>query len=397
MRAIYKYLDHFDKAELERLAGDQEGLCVSLFLPIHTVAGHETQADALRLRKLIDQAERALATRAMTPAAIEQLLAPVATLAEPNREFWGAQRKGLAIFVAQDHLLVYRLPLPLPELVTVDRRFCLLPLLPLIDGEDHFYLLALSQNAIRFFQGTRYQVEEVELTDTPTSLADALRYDEAERSLQLHSATNGAAYGRRPAIFHGQGVPGDEKIVHNNLLRFFHMVEREVTARLTRERAPLVLAGVEADQGLYRQVNHYPYLMDHGIAGNPDRLAKEALHAAAWAIVASYFQAAQERAYTRYAQLAGRADGHTVTDIKNVVLAAVYHQVETLFVLPSPPIWGKYVPEGHQVVVHKAAEAEDEELVNLAVVHTLHNHGAAYLVKQNELPDVTALAAILRH
>lgn len=392
----YKDINHFSKAEFSTLVAEREGPCVSFFLPLSAWRGHEGQAAPLHLRALVAQAEQQLLARGLPAAAIERLLTPVTTLAAPHREVWTPQPHSLALFVAPDCFLFYRLPLPLSERVIVDRRFYIVPLVPLVDGEDCFYTLALSQNAVRLFQGARYQMTEIELTDAPTSLADLLRYDEVERSLQLHTSGSSTGRGPSPAIFHGQGVSGDEKVVHANLLRFFHAVERAVTARLLKERAPLVLAGVAVDQGLYRKINRYPCLETHGIPGNPDKLTADALHGPAWAIVEPYFQQAPERALMRYRQGAGQGDGHTVSDIQNVVLTAAYHQVDSLFTTLSCQIWGRFIADSHQVILHKTAEAGDEELVNLAVIHTLSSQGAAYLVEPKQLPTGVTVAAILR-
>lgn len=396
MRA-YKDIDHFDNVELSTLIDNHEGPCVSFFLPLSAWLDHGGQAVPLHLRALVAQAEQQLITQGMPATVVEQLLAPVANLAAPNRKLWAPQPHDLALFVAPDRFLFYRLPLSLPELVMVDQRFYITPLLPMIDGNECFYLLTLSQNTVRLWQGTRTKLTEIQLTNTPTSLAETVRYDEFERSLQLHSTGSDAHHGRRPdAIFHGQGVAGDEKIVHANLVRFFQAVEQEVTALVSKQRVPLLLAGVATDQGLYRQVNRYPKLLDQGIPGNPDRTSLDTLHEAAWAIVAPLFQYASAHALAHYHQLAGQGEGHTMNEIKNVVLAAVYHQIDMLFVTPTSQIWGKFIPEGHQVVVHKTREPGDEELVNLAVMHTLYNHGTAYLVAPEQLSDTTAVAAILR-
>lgn len=388
-----KDLDRFDKVELETLLSEREGPCVSLFLPTAAVSGRELQAETLLLRNLLNQATARLLAQGLPPAEIEQLLAPVSAVAEPNKAFWHDQRNGLAIFAAPAYCLAYRLPITLPALAVVDQHFYLRPLLPIMDCDEDFYVLALSQNSVRLFHGTRYQMTELEVTDMPTCLGEVLRYDEFERSLQLHTVGSKTISSRAPAVFHGQGVSGDETIIHTSLLRFFHTVERIVTGRLTRTHAPLLLAGVAADQGLYRQVNHYPHLLERGIPGNYDKATAHALHDAAWKIMAPYFLEARNRAITRYQQLAGQGDGHTMTEIKNVVLAAVYHQVDTIFTPPNIQLWGRFIPEGHQVVTHKEAEPGDEELINLAVVHTLKNNGAAYLVG----PEASTVAAILRH
>lgn len=392
---ILKALNRLAYAETAALLAPREGPCLSFFLPTSPADGYPTSTSLL-LRNLLDQATAQVAAQGQALFLIEQLLAPLTTIANAG-ELWRYQQKGLAFFVAPQLCLGYRLPLALPACVVVDHAFYIKPLLPIIDGEYQFYLLALSQKAVRLFHGDRYQMTEMALADTPTSLAAALQYDEFERTLQLHSAGSRVGQGRRPAIFHGQGIAGDETIVHANLLRFFHDVERTVTNRLSRTHAPLILAGVDADQGLYRQVNHYPHLLPQGIAGNYDRAMPAVLHELAWPLVAPYFAQACDHALARYHQLAGQGDGHTVTDIKNVVLASVYHQVDTIFVRSSDTIWGKFIPEGHQVVVHKEDEPGDEELINLAVIHTLQNHGRAYLLTPEQMPEPTPVAAILRH
>lgn len=393
---VLKTLNRFDQAEIAALLTPREGPCLSFFLPTSPVDGHTMAAEPLLLRNLLDQATAQLSAQGLTTPQIEQLLAPLTATANAG-ELWRYQQKGLAFFVAPQLCLGYRLPLALPACVVVDHSFYIKPLLPIIDGVDQFYLLALSQKAVRLFHGDRDQMTDLALTNTPTSLAAALQYDEFTRTLQLHTAGSSTGQGRPPAIFHGQGVAGDETIVHANLLHFFHSVEHAVTSRLTRTHAPLILAGVDADQGLYRQVNHYPGLLPQGIPGNQDRTAPTALHELAWPLVAPYFAQACDHALTRYRQLAGQGDGHTMTAIKDVVLAAAYHQVDTILTTPSAAIWGRFIPEGHQVVVHKEAEPGDEELINLAVIHTLQNHGTAYLMTPEQMPEPTAVAAILRY
>lgn len=384
MCVIYKDLERFDKAELDILLNDREGPAVSLFLPVAAASGRGVQAETLALHNLRNQATAHLTARGLTTAQIVDLLAPVAAMTAANPLLWGDRRRGVAIFVTPSCCLVYRVPVRLPALAVVDQHFYIRPLLPMIDGDESFYILALSQNTVRLFQGAAYQLTAVPLPDTITSLVEALHSDEFERHLQLHTPAL--------AIGHGQGGTEDEAIVRPNRLRGFHAVAQAVTNRLSRTHAPLLLAGSAADQGLYRQVNRYPHMLEQGIVGNYDQAPAQFLHNAAWPIVAPYFLGARNRAIARYHQLAGLGDGHTMTEIKNVVLAAVYHQVDTIFAPADMQIWGRFIPEGHQVVSHKEAEPGDEELVNLAVLYTLKNNGAAYLVGS----EAHTVAAILR-
>jgi hypothetical protein len=81
------------------------------------------------------------------------------------------------------------------------------------------------------------------LTDVPTSIAEALQYDDAEKSLQFHTATSqGGSGGDGSAIFHGQG--GGNNDHKDGLLCYFRKVSNELESFLKNEQAPLILAGV---------------------------------------------------------------------------------------------------------------------------------------------------------
>jgi hypothetical protein len=49
------------------------------------------------------------------------------------------------------------------------------------------------------------------LEDVPTSIAEALKYDDPEKNLQFHTGTTGGGGGERSAMFHGQGAGNDEQ------------------------------------------------------------------------------------------------------------------------------------------------------------------------------------------
>lgn len=396
MCASYRHADTLDRQAIEHLLVAPEGPCISFFLPIYSRGSHEVPTEPLRLKRLLETAEHQLAMQGLGTAQIESFLTPVSALTEPNKEYWLQQSEGLALFVTPGVFQSYWVTFPIPERVVVDRRFAITPLLPILAGEETFFLLALSQNAVRFFQGNRDQLTAVALPDAPASLAEALRYDEAERSLQLHSTGSATRPGRRPAVFHGQGVAGDEAIVRSNLRRYLQAVARAVAAHLATEKAPLVLAGVDVDQGLYRQVADNPQLLAQGIPGNPDRVSEKALHASAWQLVAGHFQQAKADAVARYQQLAGQDDGRTVDKLSEVLRAAIYQAVDTLLISNTEPIWGRWVAAESQVLIHEQANPGDEDLVNWAVVQTLNNRGAVYQVEPAQLPATAVLAAILR-
>jgi hypothetical protein len=179
--------------------------------------------------------------------------------------------------------------------------------------------------------------------------------------------------------------------VKDDLLRYFQQVDRGLHDVLRTERDPLVLASVEYLWPIYRQANTYPHLLEQGIAGSPDRLTDPELHARAWALVQPHFQQAQRKAAALYDQLAGT--GRTAKDLAEVVRAASEGRIEVLFVAWGQERWGTFTASTG-VTVHEEAEPGDEDLLNLAAVHTLRHDGTVYVVPPEEVPGGGLLAGI---
>lgn len=376
--------------ELFSLAADKSEACLSIYMPTHRL-GTQTQQDPIRFKNLTREAEEKLIAKGLRSQDARDLIQRVHAI--DDYLFWQHQSDGLTIFISNNVFSYYCLPLDFPELVVVSDRFHLKPLLPLLSGDGQFYILALSQNQVRLCQGTRYSVKEVELEDVPTSIAEALKYDDPEKNLQFHTGTTGGGGGDRSAMFHGHGSGNDAQ--KDNLLRYFRKVNAGLQELLKNQHCPLILAGVDYLLPIYQQANTYPHLLDGGITGNPDELKAEELHAPAWKIVQPYFEQAMQEARSRYQELAG--SGQTATNIQDVVPAAYYQRVESLFVPVGQQKWGLFDPDTSKVQVHSEQETGDEDLMDLAALHTLLNGGTVYAVEPEKVPGDAAIVATLRY
>ncbi len=380
--------DLFGREDIELLTGPREGPCVSAFLPTHRM-GPGTEQDSLRLKNLLAEAEARLVQGGLRTPTARELLAPALDLLD-ERVFWQHQSDGLALFLAPGWWRSFRFPLELPELTVVADRFYLKPLLPLLSGDGRFYILALSQNEIRLLEGTRERVHEVELEDVPGSLREALRYDDPQKERLFHVA---GREGGAVAVFHGHGIGGE--VDKERIGRYLRLVDAGLREVLGDQRAPLVLAGVEYEQAMYREVSGYPALVDEGISGNPDRLRPEELHERAWTLVEPLFRQGQNEAADRYRELAGT--GMTTGDLEASLTAAQEGRVEVLFVSLSEQRWGKADTETGRITVNEEPEPGDEDLLDLAAVRTLLASGTVYALPSDQIPGGTSVAAILRY
>lgn len=370
--------------------------CVSIYMPLHR-AGPETQQDPIRLKNLLRDAEdRLLASGIRTPD-VRALLAPATQLTLGSR-FWTHGQTGLAVLIGPDFFRALRLPLTFDELVVVNDRLHLKPLLPLFNMDARFYILALSMNGNRLLEGSRYEVHEQAVEDIPKSLADTLRFDEFEEQMRFNISQ--ASVGERGegavmGVIHGQGEMHATK--KTNILRYFQQIDAGLKDFLGEQHVPLVLAGVEYLLPIFREASDYPYLMEEAIHGNPEDMRPDELHAEAWKIVEPFFRQEQEQAADLYQRLTGKKTGRASANLEEVVQAAYSGRVGQVFIPTDVEVWGVYDLANNKVQVDEAADVENMDLLNFIATQTLLNGGVVYAVEPDAMPEPATVAAIFRY
>ncbi len=377
--------------DLTTLINFQDDLCITIYLPTFR-AGAETRQGRIRLKNLIRAAEERLIKSGLRSPQAGQLLEPLKKLTIDDL-FWQHQSEGLAIFLSSDIFIFYHLPINFEEFLQVGKRFHLKPLLPLLGEDGLFYVLALSQNAVRLLQCSRSSVRELELDNIPQSLAEALQFDDPEKQLQYHSHTLDGSRRQAAAIFHGHGGVADD--AKDNILRYFRLIDRGLQEIMREETSPLFLAGVSFLHPIYREANTYGALVEEGIPGNPDDLNPEDLKTLAWPLAEQYFRQDAQEALNRFGPLKGT--GKTTYNIIEALPAAYHGRVEALFIAQGAGQWGSFDPQTNAVNIHPQAEPGDEDLFDLSAIQTIINGGKVYVREQDQVPDGQLLAALFRY
>ncbi|WP_194021062.1 hypothetical protein [Nodosilinea sp. LEGE 07298] len=375
------------QSEFKRLSQSASDYSASIYLPTH-VAGPEIQQDPIRLKNLLGEAETKLLAAGMDKRGVQQLLQPAFDLLEDDH-FWRHQSQGLALFLTAEAMELYRLPLEFELLVVVGDRFHLKPLLPLFSSDRYFYLLALSQNQVRLYQATRYHISEVDLERVPTSLAEALRYDDPQAQLQFHNVSGS---GSTPN-YHGHGVGTDDN--KENIQRFLRTVNEGLHSYLNQEDAPLVIASVDYLQPIYREVNTYPHLLEDGVSGNPDEAKPDDLREAAWKKVSALLEASHQQAMVHYNNL--KSTDQASDRLPDLLPAACRGQVDVLFTKANAHCWGQFDFNSGQLQQHDQPQPHDQDLLDLVAVQTFLQGGTVYLLDEEAMPTQTPVAAVYRY
>ncbi len=384
--------DLVNRADLETLAStDGDPPFVSLLSPTHRV-GVDVDVDRLAWKNVLSGAEDALAERGMRRPEITDLLAPARALHQDTLA-WQHMGDGLAMYLRPGWHRTLRVPMALPELVSVGDRFLLGPLLPMISGDEHFLVLALSQRALRLFEGTRQRMAEVDLTGVPTDLRDVVAPAEPRSDTMARPATSaGGTAGR--AVYYGHGA-ADEGYRKEDVISFLREVAGGLHGKLAGRTAPLVLVGLEDLVAGYREVNGYRHLVGTAITSNADEMSADDLHRSAWSLVEQRVDAARDHAISVFHQLKGT--GRVSSDPQAVRQAAHEGRVETLFMTADPWCWRQDETGQLRVVeMGRAGPLAECERLDATVVGTLRTGGQVHATPSQVVPG-SDVAAIFRY
>jgi hypothetical protein len=323
--------------DLKKLAAI-DGPCLSVFQPLLTKS--ET-----RLNAAAQKADVLLTEKGFNAADREEFLRPIFKIAE-NTD-WSGRTGSMVVFRAPGFTQASFWPDTLKPQVHLTDEFFILPLLAGVAAQRNFWILTLSLHKIRLFRGTLQGLSEVVLPkELPRNLADAGGFDKPDHDLES-----------QPAPY-----------LHD----FFKMVDRAIQPILAGSADPLILAAVEREIALYREVNTYAALSEQTIHGSPESLGEPRLHKAALELIAANPENAIEKVRREMDAAAGR--GLLVTDLGAIHEAAGIGQVERLFFDANP--------------------RADENLINATALAVIHNSGTVIC---SEALGGSGVAAILRY
>jgi hypothetical protein len=386
-------MDERDRETLKRLARHDGWPAVSIYLPVHR-AGSETQQDPIRLKNLLIQAGEALVKGGVRAPDAEESLGDAWDL-QRDPSFWREGFDGLALFIAAGTFEAFRTTRRLPEHLRVGQKFLLRPLMRALSPDLSFFVLALSKNHVRLFQGTPDEVHELDPEGVPQGLAEALKYDDYETHVQFHSRTpaGAAGRGRRSAMFHGHS-PGENH--KDNLLRYFRMVDAGLKELLPAD-VPLLLAGVDYLLPIYREANTYAHLLDEEITGNPDESPAHEIHAEALALLEPHLSAGVQRAVETFTE--GRGSDTASADLRRIVPAALEGRIDTLIVGDQDTAWGMYDTTSDHMTVRSHPDNGDIDLLDHAAAATLLHGGTVHVLPAEQVRKATGsdAAAVFRY
>lgn len=369
------HTDHVSTDDIDLLLEAQAVPCVSFHLPTSAFT-RETDQDQIILKNLRSEAFEQMTAMGLRRPDAEAILLPVDVLLE-DASFWPYLSDGLAIYCSPDVHAIHRLPIRFEPVVRVGDRFHLRPLIPLLSESGVFFVITVSQQQVRLYEGTRHHLEPVEVPGLPADMTSALGRLGRER-------------GREP-LRRWQGDEG-QKLLYR---MYFEQLDRALRPEYHRHNDPLIFAGVDYLFPIFKNAICYRKLLDRFVSGNVDKMTPVELHARAWPLVEPVFTEARQTAIATFRALEGT--GRTSTDPKTILGAALDGRIQTLFLQDSATLFGAFDEARRVVEIHDTAGSQDLDLMAQAARWAYGTGAALFTGEAAEIPVATPLAATFRY
>ena len=247
------------KEKLRELRAQGGKTCVSIYIP--TLITGDYEVNRIRWKNACQDVLNQLEARGIEKTSF---LKPAMDLIDDS-DFWAHQSAGLAGFYSEESGEHHHLVSSIDPISLIDTTFHLSPLLREVINQDRIFVLALSQQEVRFFEAVKSGIYPVKIGDvTPKDMESSLNLDIDGNSLQTHSTGSDQSY-------HGNDSGKDKENVR--LRQYFRDVDKGLLEFIHDEEVPLVLACVEEYYSIYRDVTEYKYFSEHMVTGNPENLS----------------------------------------------------------------------------------------------------------------------------
>lgn len=377
------------RSELEALIKLEHPNSISIYFPMGK--SYTDDKSKLVYKNLIKSTEQDLLAHGVAGKEVDRLLHPAVQLLE-NSDWWSNPSPSAVVFLQNGTAKIYNVPFATQQVHYVGPSLYLLPLFELFALENTYHVLTLSQNSVKWYYCDLLHCEELPMGDIPTSLDEALKYDDIEREKQSSNRSQGSAGEGTPGVFRGQGDGKDEH--KTNMWRFMEMIDSRLHLYAKGRGTPIILAGVDYLTSMFKRVNSRYKILETEIPGNVENLSLQELHVKALPIAEEFYQQQVERDLYRYHNMV--STDKTSASIEEIASAAVKGKIHMLFAAKDVFVPGIYNPELDSAFL-RDGNPDTEDLVNFSIIHTFRTGGKVHLLPKEQLPEGTDFAALFRY
>lgn len=346
---------------------------VSLFMNTSRISP-DTKSNAIVYKNLVNEIEAGLAQRGET----KEFADLIKTLLDFQKDlsFWTSAKESLGILATADEMSIYRLNRSVEQHASVGGLFYIKPLLRHFQSVDEYYLLALSKDNFKVYEGNRYGFGLVEFDDgLEITMEEVLGGpDELNASydprLRNHQSTRDAA--------------------RVDLRRYYQYIHSFIDKHLkVSVRRPLILVGTTEQIGMFRNIDDKDAILDKSINQSVDSLENGVgnLRELVWEILEPHFLEKTQTLEAAYEQ--AHHIGKSSSDIADIIIALKEGRVETL------------VLEADRIIENKfstlADYSKDDDTLSILADLGLKDKVNVIVLPKKRMPNDSGAFALYRY
>lgn len=371
----------------ELLLRDNLDGCISLYQPTHRKAP-DNQQDLIRFKNQIQKIEQSL-DRKYDTEEIEKRMKPFYELGE-DYDFWQHVGDGLAMFASEDKCIIYKIERPVKEFTVVADSFHIKPLVRVFQSADRYHLLGVSRDDFALFEGTRYQVSQVELPEEmDETVKEALGDKYVERVISAEQSGNSKE-------LNGNSAGTNQDVIQEATKKFFRTVDHEVYERFTKPmQLPVYLVALDEHHHVFHELSKNPLLQEEGIKKDYQALNFNELRDKAWHMLEPIYIEKTNELVERFET--ARAQDKGSDDIAQVARAAAEGRIDRVLLDADTVYPGKINMETGELYDKDLENPEVDDVLDDIAEIVFKQDGEVIVVPAERMPSDTGVAAIYRY
>lgn len=300
-----------------------------------------------------------------------------------DAHFWRNASKSLALVFHTAGYETFRLDIPVDDQYYVSDLPYLLALIKNTQFNYHYYLLALTRDAMKLYEVSHQSLELMQLTDdAPTDMLTTLGDELSGGYLNYTSQGAGSRNGSKEGVaYHGVSTKdAEEQIDWQN---YYQAIDNYLKNFLPHKDLPLFVAALPENHALYRKLSKLDQL-DKKAYLNVSPAGLDAL-----ALEKELPKLTEQLVAREVAEYQTLMNLKTQDQLVDISQAARLGKVAQLFIATSNLVDG-YGEDPD-------TEYDRRQVLNRIAFDVLSNGGNVHVLEQEKAPDEKSLVAILRY
>lgn len=342
--------------------------------------------DRIQFENLLKEAEEKVSEK-YDEDICKKLLEPLKELRN-QPAFWGTGDGSVVLYATPEEVYYYRLDVPVKDTVMVGDKPYILPVIENFQYVTYYQLLALSREKMKLYNGRRYTLEEIDLSqddDAPTDKNKALgdELTRGEMNLAGHGATVASG-----GVFHGQNDTSTEKEI--DMENYFRIVDKYVFDYYSKPtELPLILFALPENIAEFRKLSKNNFLDEVQIEASPAQLSNNDIQKKTAEKIHEVIDKRHRNLIERFEETAPRFK--LDAQYEDLAFSSVQGKIEYLLLEKGYEVPGSIDENGQY------HEGPVDDYTNQLAWNVLRANGKVYVLDIEEMPSSVHVAAVLRY